>query len=144
MRETLIYSAWIAVPIVLSPLVVRCLRPLFGLFLREGTELFTDINLERALSLRIGHFLAIINVLIFVVAWSSAVGSAWIEWPPLIGGLLAAGGVLLALGITIWSVRNRVGIVGQEMVLVGLVTFAGGNLPLIVVVPLVLAFVPRG
>ena len=143
MQETLVYTAWIAVPIALSPLVVRCLRPLFGLFLREGTELFTDVNLERALSVRIGHLLAITNVVVFVLAWSTVVGCAWLKWPPLAGGLLAALGVVIALGFTIWSVRNRVGIVGQEMVLVGLVAFAGGNLPLIVIVPLVLVFVPR-
>ena len=63
--------AWIAVPILLAPLGVLLLRPLFAIFLEEGAELFSDAEPRRSLCRAIGHYLAVFNVAIFIVTWSA-------------------------------------------------------------------------
>ncbi len=140
MSETILNIIWMGGPVLLSPLFVKGLRPLHGLFLREGVEMFTEVNLERGLSNRIGHILSITNVIIFLMAWIGAYGSRLLEWPRTVSALLAIGGVFCALAITVWNVRDRVGIVGKPAMLVGLVVFAGGNLPVIVLIPILFLF----
>ena len=130
--------ACFVVPVVIAPLVIMGLRPLFSIFLREGAELFADLTLEKRLSDGISRVLARWNVFIFVLAWMSAFGSylgthKW-TW----GALIIVAGVLGALGLTIRQVRSRVGVVGRPALLIGLLAFAGGNLPLFLIVPIAL------
>lgn len=137
-RLLVIRVGFFVVPVVIAPLVIMGLQPLFSIFLREGTELFADLTLEKRLSRGISRVLARWNVVIFVLSWMAAFGSylgtgKW-TW----GALLIVAGVLGALGLTIRQVRNRVGLVGRPALLVGLLAFAGGNLPLFLIVPIAL------
>ena len=76
--------------------------------------------------------------LALLLAWMAAYGSylgtgKW-TW----GSLLIVAGVLGSLAMTIGQVRSRVGLVGRPALLVGLLAFAGGNLPLVLIVPIAL------
>ncbi|MHC5024812.1 MAG: hypothetical protein ACYTGG_13065 [Planctomycetota bacterium] len=124
-------------PVVLAPLLVMAVRPTFSMFLREATEVFASVHLQKPLADGIARYLAIINVAILVAAWAGSFGCRWAEGPHLVSLAAAVGGVMLALGATILIVRSRVGIIGAPAYLIGLVSFGGGNLPLFVGVPIV-------
>jgi len=131
--------AWIAVPILLTPLGVLLLRPLFAIFLEEGAELFSDAEPRRSLCRAIGHYLAVFNVAIFVVAWCACCGCRLLEWPKVVGAAVAVVGVITALATTIHLVRKFLGLAGRPAILVGLMAFGGGNLPLFIIVPAIMA-----
>jgi hypothetical protein len=131
--------AWIAVPVFLAPMVVLVLRPLFALFVRLGAELFTDVEARPSLCRAIGHYLAVFNVAIFIVTWSACWGCRFLEWPKLAGGGIGALGFLIALAVTVHLVRKFLDLRESLAILVGLVAFGGGNLPLIILVPAVMA-----
>ena len=48
-------------------------------------------------------------------------------------------GVITALATTIHLVRKFLGLAGRPAVLVGLMAFGGGNLPLFIIVPAIMA-----
>jgi hypothetical protein len=131
--------AWIAVPVFLAPVGVLLLRPLFAMFLRLGADLFTDVDARTSLCRAIGHYLAVFNVAIFIVTWSACWGCRFLEWPKLVGGGIGALGLLIALAVTIHLVRRFLDLRERLAVLVGLVAFGGGNLPLFVIVPTIMA-----
>ncbi len=138
-KDLIIVIAGYVVPGVLAPLVVMALRPLFAIFLREGLELFTDVTLESGLVSGIGRVIAKVNVLILLFAWWAAHTCYVVDGKQmLMPAIVAMCGVVLALVVTVQMVRNRVGVVGQPSMLVGLLTFAGGNLPIFLLVPILL------
>jgi hypothetical protein len=137
-RHLILVIAGFVVPIAASPFVVAGLRPLFAIFLREGLELFTDISIARPLSEGIGRAMANANVVMLLLAWLGAFGARVLEWSISAAAAVAVLGVLLALATTIRMMKTRVSIMGHRAVLVGLLTFAGGNLPIFLLVPIVL------
>ncbi len=130
--------ACFVVPVIIAPLVIIGLQPLFSIFLREGAELFADLTLEKRLSRAISRVLARWNVFIFVLSWMAAYWSYLATGMWTWGALLIVAGVLGGLGLTIRQVRNRVGLVGRPALLIGLLAFAGGNLPLFLIIPIAL------
>jgi hypothetical protein len=131
--------AWIAVPVFLAPVGVLLLRPLFAIFLRLGADLFTDVDARPSLCKAIGHYLAVFNVAIFIVTWSACWGCRFLEWPKIVCGGIGTLGVLIALAVTVHLVRKFLDLRETLAVLVGLVAFGGGNLPLIILVPTIMA-----
>jgi hypothetical protein len=126
------------VPIIIAPLLVLALKPLYAIFLREGAELFTDINLKHELSVGIAHYLAVANVTAMVVIWIVAFACKVNGASLMQCALIILAGLAVAMAITVFIVRMRVGLVGRPAVLVGLLVFTGGNLPIFVVIPAVL------
>ena len=139
-RELIYVIACFVVPLAVAPAAIMGLRPLFALFLREGLELFSEVTLDRELSLGIAHVLALVNVIFFLVAWLAAFGCLVLGGTFTTSALIGIAGVVLALVLTMRLVRSRVGLSGWPAILVGLLTFTGGNLPLFLIVPVVLLF----
>lgn len=126
-------------PVILSPAVVAVLQLLFPTFLKEGAKLFTAIDLPGSLARKVGMDIAVRCVGIFVLCWIAGYGCRLLEWNYLLTVGFAIGGVMLALLGTIMLVRKRLAIRSwSDAVLVGLVAFAGGNLPLFVLIPLLM------
>lgn len=115
------------------------LRYLFAIALRESVACFAGRVLQRDSTMLIGTRIAVKNAIIFAVAGLLFVGctSLRLPWP-----LMAAPGVLGILGAlfaTIWVVRDSLGMKVPIAGVIGVVSFAGGNLPLILLVPAILA-----
>jgi hypothetical protein len=125
-------------PVLLAPVVMWVLRPMFAVFLREGCDLFSHGALEKDLSRDIGGYLAFVNVVIFTIAYEAALACRVLDGPFCVEMLSVVVGVAVALAWTIRMSSKLVGVSGQSGVLLGLVAFGGGNLPLIVVVPLLM------
>ena len=116
------------------------LRYLFAIALRESVAWFAHLVLQRESTRVIGARLAMRNGLILALAGFLFVActSLKLPWP-----VIAATGVLGILGAlvaTIWIIRDSLKIDVPTAGLIGLVSFAGGNLPLILLVPAMLAF----
>ena len=127
------------VPVLIAPLAVIGLRPLFALFVREGIELFADFELPLHVTAAIGRSLALINVVIIVITWLFVRTCIELEGPHLASVGIAIGGLGVAMLATLVEVRTRLSLVGAKATLVSLITFAGGNLPFWVSIPLALA-----
>ncbi|MCZ6837522.1 MAG: hypothetical protein O7G85_17230 [Planctomycetota bacterium] len=124
-------------PVILSPLIIFLLRMLFPYFLQEGAKLFTAIELPGSLARKVGTDIAIRNVIIFVVCWVASYGCTLLEFHYSWSILIAVSSVFLALFFTITLVKGRLSIRSwSDAGLVGLVAFAGGNLPLFILVGL--------
>jgi hypothetical protein len=118
-------------PIILAPALVMGLRHLFAWFLAEGVKLFLDTRLHRQEIVEPGLVLAKSNVIVIVLLWIAVLTSRWFDLPMLITSAAAILGVIIALWITIEIVRRNVGTHGWTAAQIGLLTFAGGNLPFI-------------
>lgn len=134
----------LAAPLVLSPLIVLGTRPLFAKFLREGAELFSGAMPHRELAHDAASTIALINVVLFTLAWWGAVGlrTAELSMITVVVPFLAA--LPLGLYLTRVEVKARLHLLPKDSWLVGLLTFAGGNLPLILTTPVILMLVPMG
>ena len=128
----------IAIPVVLAIPATWLLRPLFARFLREATQLFTGKGLAMQQSIVLGSRIAIVNMLVFLIFWCATYGCWHVDGPFLLTVALAVSGVLLGVIATVGIVQNDLNIQGSDGVYVGLITFVGGNLPLIFIVPTVL------
>lgn len=80
----------------------------------------------------LGLSLAKANVTVICILWLAVFGSRWLEWPMLATAAIAIVGVLIALWISIEIVRHGLSVHGWNAVQIGLLSFAGGNLPLII------------
>jgi hypothetical protein len=125
-------------PLAAAPLLVMLSRHLFSTFVREAAELFLGMQMHREQRMALGTDLAVINAIIFSIAWMTAVAlhachlSSFIVVAPFLLAMLAA------LYFTSSMVRGRMKLPSRDAYLVGLLSFAGGNLPLIVIIPLLL------
>lgn len=135
----LVIAAGFVVPIVLSPFLVHGLRYLFALFLREGVELFLDTRVTKKESLLLGMSLAKANVIVIVLLWLAVFGSRWLEFPMLATAAIAIVGVLIGLWISIEIVRHGLDVRGWTALQIGLLAFAGGNLPVIIFAAIAMA-----
>ncbi len=84
-----------------------------------------------------GHYVALFNVITFLFTWYACYGCFLLKAPFYCMAISAVGGVLIALLITVRFVHNFMELSMQDSLLIGSMTFAGGNIPLIVLVPLV-------
>ncbi|MDY7109939.1 MAG: hypothetical protein SYC29_15005 [Planctomycetota bacterium] len=118
------------VPLLLAPIIAFALRPIFALFARQGAQLFCALDMSASLAEALGHYVAIFDAVTLATASSGVVACViWgAPWPVTIA--VVAGGVLIALFVTVSVVRVIPGIEGRTALAVGLLTFAGGNLPL--------------
>jgi hypothetical protein len=122
-------------PAVIAPLLVIVLRPLFAMFVRESAALYAHRRVPKSLAEAAGHYLAAFNVIVFIGIWAAAFACHLAGAPSAVTITLSVTGVVGAFIATICVVGALPGIKGLAVYLVGVVTFGGGNLPLIVVVP---------
>ena len=128
-----------AIPVVAAPLAVLCLRHLFALFVREGAQLFGGIGLPGVYADSIGSRLAKINVGVLLATWIVVFTCECLEVSPLIRGGVAIAGVLGGLVATTYLLRWNLGVRGWVSWRMGMLSFAGGNLPIFMIVPAILA-----
>jgi len=133
----------VAVPVALSPLIVLGTRHLFAMFLREGAELFSSAIPHRELALGTATTIAIPNATLFTLAWWVAVGLSAAQLSMFV--VVVPFLVVLPLGLLLTriEVKARLHLAPSDAWLVGLLTFAGGNLPLILAMPFLLMLVPQ-
>ncbi len=136
---TVAVVAGFAIPVVAAPLAVLCLRHLFSLFVREGAQLFGGIGLPGVYADSIGSRLAKINVAILLATWIVVFTCECLEVSPLIWGGVTVAGVLGGLGATTYLLRWNLGVRGWVSWRMGMLSFAGGNLPIFMIVAAILA-----
>lgn len=134
--QVVINIAGFAVPMILSPVAVWVLRPLFAIFLREGSGLVGNDKKPKSLCEAAAHYIALFNVITFLVAWCATFGCCLLEGPHILKVGLAIAGVLAGLAVTIRLVKELAELSWEKALMAGLVTFGGGNLPLIIGLPL--------
>ncbi len=141
-KEILAWSIGLGLPVLAAPLAVIGLRYLFALFLAEGVELFGKMTLAREDSLVLGTMMAKLNVAVLLVTWLALFtcdrfGMSWLSMGIALTGMSAA--LLLTVGI----VRTNLGVEGRTLAIVGMLAFAGGNLPIIIMVGSLLVLLPK-
>ena len=130
------------VPVLLSPLVVYISSRLFPVFLELGSTLFVAMDLPGSLLRKVGMDIAIRCVVSYLICWIAGYGCLVIELPYALAVGICISGVFLALFGTISLVKNEVGVKSwTDATLIGLIAYSGGNLPLILIIPLLLFFV---
>lgn len=126
-------------PVLLAPLVFYFLRMLFPYFLQEGIKLFTAADLSGKDARKVGTDICMRCVIIFTLSWVTGYGCQLMEMNYLITVGFAVGGVFLAMMLTITLIKKKLTKKSWgDAALVGMITFAGGNLPLIVLIPLLM------
>lgn len=134
--------ALFVVPILLSPLVVYVCSRLFPIFLDLGAKLFAAMDLPGSLLRKVGMDIAIRCVVIYLICWIAGYGCYVIEWPYALAVGICISGVFFALFGTILLVKKEVGVkTWTDATLIGLLAYSGGNLPLILIIPLILFFI---
>jgi len=118
-------------PLVLAPFLVHGVRRLFAWFLEEGVELFLNTSVTRHESMRLGLLLARSNVVVIVLLWLVVFSMQWLDMPMLAAAAVAIVGLIIALWISIEIVRHGLNTRGWTATQIGLLAFAGGNLPFI-------------
>ncbi len=126
-------------PVLAAPFAAWGLRHTFRFFLQEGTELFGGLVLGRADAVSVGSLMAKINVVILLVAWLVLFTCQCFKQPDLLSALVGIGGLAAALMMTVFIVRLNIEVQGPTRWLVGLIAFAGGNLPVFIVVAMAMA-----
>ena len=137
--STVAVALGFAIPVVTAPLVVMCLRPLFSVFVKEGAQLFAGIGLPGVYADSIGSRLAKINVAILLATWIVVFTCECLEVSHLIRGGVTIAGVLGALVATTYLLRWNLGVRGWDSWRMGMLSFAGGNLPIFMIVAAILA-----
>ncbi len=133
-------AAGFAVPVVAAPFVVFGLRRLFAIFVAEGAELFSNIKLSREDALEVGGLIAKFNVGALLLTWLGFFALHVFDQPILLRTAVALAGILAALALTILIIRTNLQVRGRTLAIIGVMAFAGGNLPLIVVMGAVMGF----
>ena len=123
-------------------MAVLCLRPLFSLFVREGAQLFGGIGLPGVYAGSIGSRLAKINVAVLLATWIVVFTCECLKVSPLILGGVAIAGILGGLVATTFLLRWNLGVHGWVLWRMGMLSFAGGNLPIFMIVAAILALLP--
>ncbi len=138
-RPIIVILAGFLVPTILSPLIIMIERPLFALFQKESADLFLQQEWPKSRCRSMGHYVALFNIITFLFTWYACYGCYLLKAPFCWMLISAVGGVLVALFITVRFVHNFMELSMKESLIIGSMTFAGGNIPLIILVPLVWA-----
>jgi hypothetical protein len=131
----------LAAPIAAAPLLVIGSRHLFANFVRETAAIFHGLDMHRAWAMTLGTDVAIINILIFALGWWGAVALSSLNQSAFLVAMPFILALLLALWITRGMIKARLKLPSKQSWLVGLISFAGGNLPLILGIPVLLMIV---
>ncbi len=124
-------------PLLIAPLVVLAMQMLVANFLVTVAKLIIDMDLPGSIARRVGTDISMRCVITYLLCWWAGWGCYMLEWPLELTLAFCIGGMVLALGGTILMVRKKLAIRNRmDASLVGLLTFGGGNLPLIVIVAL--------
>lgn len=137
--NTITTVAGFAIPVVAAAPIAMGLRHLFSLFVREGAQLFGGIDLPSVYADSIGSRLAKTNVGILLATWIVVFTCENLAVSPLIRGGVAIAGVLGALVATTSLLRWNLGVHGWVSWRMGMLSFAGGNLPIFMIVVAILA-----
>lgn len=133
----------LAAPLIATPLLVFCCRHLFTVFLREGSSLFVGLDMAKPWAAGIGQTMAVINGILFTFAWWATASFSYIQLSAFIVALPFVAAVLLGLTTTSLYVKSQMRLAPMDAWMVGLLSFAGGNLPMIVIIPLLLNIAPQ-
>ncbi len=140
--EIVVLVAGFTLPVIAAPFVAYGLGRLFAIFLAQGTELFGDFTLRDEDALVIGAVMAKFNVAILLVAWLALFTCDYFDQRAELLAGIAIGGLVVAFLVSTLVVRANLEIRGGTLAMVALLAFAGGNLPLIVLVGALLALLP--
>jgi hypothetical protein len=130
-------------PVIAAPLIALLSRHLFALFVREGTSLFVGLEMHKEWSLTLGTPIAIANAIIFSLGWWASVALGALDVPSISVAAPLIVALALALFITYILVKDKLHLETGDAFLVGLLAFAGGNLPVIIAMPMLLMAVLR-
>ncbi len=101
--------------------------------------MFTATDLPRKVARKVGTDITLRCVIIFTLSWVAGFGCRLMGFDYMVTVGFAVGGVFLALLLTITQVKKKLTIRSWgDSALVGMITFAGGNLPLFVLIPLLM------
>ena len=127
-------AAGLVLPVVGAPFVVIGQRRLFSIFFTEGVDVLGNIAVARKDALLAGALLAKLNVLVLLVAWLALFTCRCFDQPVLLLATIALAGILAAITVTTLIIHTNVRrLNARTVIMVGLIVFTGGNLPLIVV-----------
>ncbi len=115
------------------------LRHLFSMFVQEGAQLFGGLHLPSVYANSIGARLAKVNVGILLVTWIVVFSCHCANVAHLALGAIAVVGFLGALIATTSLLRWNLGVKGWVAWRMGMLSFAGGNLPIFLLVVAILA-----
>ena len=139
--EIITMAVGLALPVLAAPFVVLAQRRLFAIFLMEGAELLGDLTIARKDAFALGSLLAKLDTLVLLVAWLAMFTCRCFDQPVLLLSGIALAGVFGAIVVTTVIVHTNVRRLDVRTVLmVGMIVFAGGNLPLIVIAAVLMAF----
>ncbi len=141
--EMMRLTVGLAVPVLLAPFAVMGLRRLFAIFLSEGIELFSTMTLDSEEARTLGSLMAKLNVVVLLLAWLILFTCECFDQSAWIVTGIGLGGMAAAMLITLMTVKSNLEIEGGALLAVSLLTFTGGNLPLIVITGALLAILPR-
>ena len=133
----------LAAPLVAAPLLMYCCRHLFTIFLREGAGLFVGLDMQKPWASGIGQTLAVINGLLFTFAWWATASFSYMGMTAFVVALPFVAAVLLGLMITSFYVKSQMRLAQMDAWMIGMLSFAGGNLPLVMIIPLLLHLAPQ-
>ncbi|MCH8004895.1 MAG: hypothetical protein IH888_01540 [Planctomycetes bacterium] len=128
-------------PVLAAPFAAWGLRHTFRFFLQEGAELFGGVALGRADAVSVGSLMAKINVVILLVAWLALFTCHCLHQVGMLIAMVGIGGLTAALLMTVFIVRLNIEVQGPTRWMVGLIAFAGGNLPVFVVVAMAMVII---
>ena len=123
----------LAVPVLLAPLAILGMRKLFTIFLSEAMELFSTVTLGNEDARTLGSLMAKLNVMVLLFAWLILFTCEHFNLSTWIVTGIGLGGLACAMLITFITVKSNLEIEGRELLGVSLLTFTGGNLPIIVI-----------
>lgn len=139
--EIIAMAIGLGVPVLAAPFVVLAQRRLFSIFLLEGVELLGGTTIAKKDALALGSLLAKLDVLVLLVAWLALYTCQCLDQSMLLVSGIAILGVFAAVVVTTLIVHANIRRLDTRTVtMVGLIVFAGGNLPLIVVAAVLMVF----
>ena len=141
--EIIKLAVGLAIPILLAPFAVLGLRRLFALFLTEGIEIFSSLTLVSDDARTLGALMAKLNVIVMLSAWLILYTFSCFNLNYLLVTGIGLAGLAGAMIITAMTIKSNLDIEGRTLWMVTLLAFTGGNLPIIVVIGVLLALLPR-
>lgn len=127
-----------AIPLLLAPVVIWSIRPLFSKFFSQAAQLLMDVDCAPEQAQAVGMTMAKVNGIVFMLMWLGVFTCLTLELPIAVGAAIVIVALLVALWLTTGIARKHLRSGGWESAQVGLVSFAGGNLPMLLLIPLAL------
>ena len=130
-----------AAPILISPLIVYLISRLFPIFIDQGARMFVAMELPGSITRKVGMDIAVHCVAIYLFCWIAAYGCFVLEGPYMLTVGICISAVFIAIYDTISLIKKKIGVkTWLDAMLIGILTYTGGNLPLFIIIPLLLFF----